>query len=161
MTTQDKNRKLIERFPFLLPHNRWTDEVPEDYDYSYTELDAMPHGWRIAFGEELCEEIREELIQADYLDKYRIAEIKEKYGALCWYDFGCTEKMDREIIPKYAEKSATTCIRCGKPATRITTGWISPYCDNCLPHYNGTPGRSISVEEFLGKSDSDKKGERL
>ena len=82
MTTQDKNRKLIERFPFLLPHNRWTDEVPEDYDYSYTELDAMPHGWRIAFGEELCEEIREELVQADYLDKYRIAEIKEKLRLL-------------------------------------------------------------------------------
>ena len=35
-----------------MPRNRWTGEVPEDYDYSYTELDSMPDGWRKAFGEQ-------------------------------------------------------------------------------------------------------------
>lgn len=29
-----KNKKLIERYPFLMPHDRLTDEVPEDFDYS-------------------------------------------------------------------------------------------------------------------------------
>ena len=50
----ESNHKLIERFPFLIPRNRWTGKVPEDYDYSYTELDSMPDGWRKAFGEQMC-----------------------------------------------------------------------------------------------------------
>lgn len=26
-----------------------------------------------------------------------------------------------------------TCIVCGEPATRMTRGWICPYCDECCP----------------------------
>ena len=85
-SNKESNQKLIERFPFLMPRNRWTGAVPEDYDYSYTELDSMPNGWRKAFGKQMCEDIREELIRAEYLDQYRITQIKEKYGTLCWYD---------------------------------------------------------------------------
>ena len=76
-SNKESNQKLIERFPFLMPRNRWTGEVPEDYDYSYTELDSMPDGWRKAFGEQMCEDIREELVRAEYLDQYRITQIKE------------------------------------------------------------------------------------
>lgn len=78
-SNKESNQKLIERFPFLIPRNRWTGKIPEDYDYSYTELDSMPDGWRKAFGEQMCEDIREELVRAEYLDQYRITQIKEKY----------------------------------------------------------------------------------
>lgn len=142
--TQQRNKKLIEKFPFLLPRNRWTGKVPEDYDYSYTELDAMPKGWRIAFGEQMCQDIKDDLMRTGYLDEYRISQIKEKYGSLRYYDFGCTDKMLHEIIPKYEELSKRTCICCGKPAKWITTGWISPYCDECVPRYE----RKETVEEF-------------
>lgn len=151
-TTKKQNKKLIERYPFLLPHNRLTDRVPDGYDYSYTELDDMPDGWRIAFGEELCEEIRNELLANNCLDKYRIAQIKEKFGKLRWYDFRSTRKIACEIIPKYMERSAHTCIICGKPATRITLDWISPYRDDCLP--KAEPGgskfnsESVPIEEY-------------
>lgn len=145
--TQQRNKKLIEKFPFLLPRNRWTGEVPENYDYSYTELDAMPKGWRIAFGEQMCQDIKDDLVRTGYLDKYRISQVKEKYGRLCWYDFGCTDKMLHEIIPKYEEFSKRTCIRCGKPAKWVTTGWISPYCDECVPECE----RKETVEEFYGE----------
>lgn len=37
------------------------------------------------------------------------------------------------ILDKYENISAKTCICCGQPATRITKGWISPYCDACCP----------------------------
>lgn len=150
--TKEENKALVERFPFLLPHNRWTDKVPEDYDYRFTELDAMPDGWRIAFGEQMCQEIKDALIEIDYLYKYRIAQIKEKYGMLCWYDFGAPQKV-YDIVSKYEDISKQTCMRCGKPATRITTGWISPYCDACLPHYEGKPFQSVLIEEFYDKSD--------
>lgn len=92
----------------------------------------MPHGWRIAFGEQLCSELKAELEKGDILDEYRIWQIKEKYGALRWYDNGNT-KAGYDILSKYEELSARTCITCGKPATRITRGWISPYCDDCCP----------------------------
>lgn len=141
---KEYNKQLVEKYPFLLPRNRWTGEVPKDYDYSYTELDAMPDGWRKAFGEQMCEEIKQELEEKGLLDQYRISQIKEKYGRLCWYDFGCTEKIWTEIIPKYQKLSKRTCIKCGKPATKVTLGWVSPYCDDCCPDFEYT----TSVEEY-------------
>ena len=35
----EENKKLCKEFPFLIPRNRWTGEIPDDYDYTYTELD--------------------------------------------------------------------------------------------------------------------------
>lgn len=148
----NENQALIERFPFLLPRNRWTGEVVPDYDYDYTELDMMPQGWRIAFGKQMCEEIREELVRANYLDKYRIVDIKEKWGILHWYDFGCTDKMMREIIPKYEHLSARTCIKCGKPATKISQSWISPWCDECA---KSIQDRFVSVDEWFKEAKND------
>lgn len=146
--TKDRNRALCERFPFLIPSNRWSgmriteaggggyypgnpSEIP-DYDWEYTELDAMPDGWRKAFGEQMCQEIMDELVANNMLDDYRILQIKEKYNRLRWYDSGFTAH-GFEIIEKYSALSARTCICCGKPATRISCGWIAPYCSECGP----------------------------
>lgn len=127
------NKTLCELYPFLLPRNRWTGKVPEDYDYSYTELDAMPAGWREAFGIELCEEIKLCLdkMKPDVAAKYMITQIKEKYGQLCWYTNFTTEDLER-VMRKYEDLSKRTCIVCGKPAEFITLGWISPYCGDCI-----------------------------
>lgn len=159
-TNKVANQKLIEKFPFLLPRNRGTDRVPENFDYSYTELDSMPDGWRKAFGVQMCEEIREELVRVNYLDKYRITQIKEKFGTLRWYDSGCTERMLHEIIPKYEHLSAKTCIRCGNPATMVSTGWISPYCDACAGNI-GQHERFIPIEEWLDECKDDIASERI
>ncbi len=147
---RERNRELCKRFPFLIPSNRfsgkriteaseggyWPDEpdkIPE-YDYEYTELDDMPIGWRIAFGEQMCQEIMDELVANNIVDNYRIWQIKEKYGELRWYDSGFTKK-GFDIIEKYSELSSRTCIKCGKPATRITRGWIMPVCDDCCDDF--------------------------
>lgn len=174
------NTELVEHYPFLILRNRWTDEVIEDYDPEKdgTELDGMLDGWRIAFGEQMCEEILQELIKWNFLDDYRILQIKEKYGSLRWYDNGhpigtyedeyieipaeeyyeipyeefgekfpydkyyrefgdntvkLHKYIDRcilgDIIDKYEKLSERTCCVCGKPATKISKGWICPYCD--------------------------------
>ena len=155
---KERNRELCRRFPFLIPSNRWSGmkiteavdggywpgdpkEIPK-YDYEYTELDDMPDGWRKAFGEQMCQEIMDELVANDMVDTYRIMQIKEKYGDLRWYDNGFTRK-GFDIIEKYSALSAHTCIKCGKPATRVTTGWIAPYCDECCPSVE----RSVPIEE--------------
>lgn len=101
---------------------------------TYTELDAMPKGWRKKFGIQICKEIKQSLLKAGgrkALNAYRITQIKEKFGSLRWYDYGGTEEMFNTIIPKYEELSRKTCIDCGKPAKYISRGWISPYCEDC------------------------------
>lgn len=166
---KQKNRELCEKYPFLIPHNRWSgmriteaqnggywprdpDAVPE-YDWEYTELDEMPDGWRKAFGEQLCEELKQELLKAggeEALNSYMIVQIKEKFGYLRWYDNGCTEKWYNEILPKYENLSERTCIRCGKPATRISVGWISPWCDDCV---KGIRDNTVSIEEWFKEDE--------
>lgn len=74
------NKSLIEKYPWLYPRYEWSGEKVKDFDYTWTELDAMPDGWREAFGELLCEEIQEELEKYNFADKYSIAQIKEKFG---------------------------------------------------------------------------------
>ena len=130
----EENKKLCGRYPFLIPRDGWTGKPLEDYGYEYTYLDDIPIGWKKAFGVQLCEEIRDLLIEANYLDKYQVVQVKEKYGTLRWYDNGAPESIyDRlqDIIGKYEDISARTCIRCGKPGTMRTIGWVSPWCDDC------------------------------
>jgi hypothetical protein len=99
----------------------------------YTELDAMDPGWRKAFGIQMCKEIRKALLENGwkYLFKYRIMQIKEKWGELRWYDSYSPPGVF-DIINKYEDISRHTCIDCGAPATKMSTGWICPYCDNCI-----------------------------
>lgn len=124
------NKLMIEEFPFLLPRNRWTGSVSNGYDYSYNELEAMPEGWLIVFGYEMICELREELLNLNLLNEYRIMQIKEKFGTLRWYDMGNTKK-GFEIISKYCGQSAKVCQCCGEPATHMTDGWIGYYCEDC------------------------------
>lgn len=94
--TKEDNKRLCERYPFIVPWNLFSGmliteaqhggyypgnptEIP-DYDYDYTLLDNMPDGWNQAFGEQMCEEIREALIEDNDLDRWRIVQLKEKYG---------------------------------------------------------------------------------
>ena len=138
------NKKLCKRYPFLIPRNRWTYKLAWDktnkylMPYSYTELDAMPDGWRRAFGIKMCEEIREELVKYNYLNKYRIAQIKEKFGELRWYDLGIPRNSKIwDIIDKYTELSHHTCMICGRPAETSSDGyWLYTLCDKCKEKIN-------------------------
>ena len=145
---QKKNKELCEKYPFLIPHNRWTDTIPEDYNYEYIELDALEDGWRIAFGEQLCEELKEALIKTNCLDDYRIIQIKEKWGFLHWYSN--TNDEIRRVISKYEEMSKYICKCCGRPATKVSTGWISSYCDVCADKLSRHE-HFVDINEFYKK----------
>lgn len=132
---------------------------------TFTELDAMDDGWRKAFGIQICKELKSQLKKEHYLYKYRITQIKEKYGILHWYDAGHSEAI-RDIIRKYEELSWNTCIVCGKPATKISSefDWISPYCDDCYPKekvvwqekIDGKWVETKEYEEMLKKIEEEK-----
>ena len=130
-----KYKKLCKRYPFLII--RAWDDKPIGFDFTY--LDSMPEGWARAFGKQMCEDIRRVLVKANYLYGYRIMQVKEKYGSLRWYDAGAPSSIYRElqdVIDKYERLSERTCICCGRPATKISLGWISPYCDECAEKFS-------------------------
>lgn len=119
------NKELCKRFPFLA--------YSEDNTFLGTWLDQMPDGWRIAFGIQMCEELKEELLKYDYLNDYKVVEVKEKFGGLRWYDNGSPQDSKvYDIIDNYMELSEKICIICGRPATCYTLGWINPYCRTCV-----------------------------
>lgn len=134
--TQEKIKELIDRYPFLLPRNVWTDEVDEDYDYSYIFPLEIPDGWDKLFFQ-LCEDIRQPLIDADYLDKFRLLQVKEKFNRLEVYNQGVPEAASvvEDIIDKYSMMAGYVCTVCGKPATFETRGYIASYCDDCWKDY--------------------------
>lgn len=129
---KERNRKLCERYPFLKYHSQ--------FGYDLTYLDDMPEGWSDAFGVQMCEELRDILIEGDYLDEYTVFQVKEKYGRLCWYDNGVPEKIwDKYTtwMNKYEKLSGETCVACGKPGKMIYRYWISPWCEDCFRKLHG------------------------
>lgn len=102
---------------------------------TYTELDAMPNGWRKRFGIQFCKELKQAIKETptkDYMRNFRIMQIKEKWGTLQCYVNYSSESVSR-VINKYEYISQFVCINCGKDAVKKTTGWICPYCEDCLP----------------------------
>lgn len=159
-----KNKILCEHYPFLIP-TRWNldtmqYEIPKDYDYTYTELDALPKGWAKAFGEMFCEELREELIKFNALNDYRVEQAKEKYGSMRWYDngtpIGCNTN---EIIDKYSTLSENICAICGKPDVPVTGySWFYPLCKTCYctpTEFYKDRLNSEAVKEFWDEHEKD------
>lgn len=133
------NKELCAKYPFLLPYNALldqdsfeleTDKVDPSFDYDFTMLDFVPDGWKDLFLE-MCEELSSVLKGKENEKTFRFDEIKEKWGELRMYTAGSSQETE-VIIDKYAEKSRKTCIRCGAAATRMSKGWICPYCDKCI-----------------------------
>lgn len=148
---QKFNKDLVKKYPWLIPGRSDEDPIPEDYDYAYTWMDSMPQGWRIAFGDDLLEELDTILRKYECRDSYYIIQIKEKYGGLRWYDDGiCSESYEDygKCMDKYEQLSYNTCIACGKPAEYTTRGWVVPICGDCAQEkYKGQKFDLIKGEE--------------
>ena len=137
---------------------------------SYTELIGMDTGWKKTFGIQMCKEIKHSLIYTfinkenikpynifkyikaylkgiKLLYKYTITDIKSKYGGLRWYTTWDTNGT-REIVDKYESLSYNICYICGKPADYITTGWIDPYCKDCI-----SENQKLNAKQIVRKED--------
>ena len=159
---QLKNWILVNKYPFLIP-KYWNPEtmqyeVDENYKYNFTLLDEMPDGWRKAFGEMMCEEIYNALVECDGLGDYRIEQIKEKFGQLRWYSYPSYEEVER-IIDKYSVLSENICMICGKPDVPMTgTYWTYPICKDCYCTPNDYVKGDMTDEElkqFYDEHESD------
>lgn len=100
-------------------------------------LSEVPEGWKKKLIPDMCREIKAALKNAGIpMSDYHVFQTKEKYGSLRWYDVGGCDEIDA-IIHKYDKLSSRTCCGCGKPATKISKGWICPWCDECAEEIGG------------------------
>lgn len=60
--------------------------------------------------------------------KYRVKQVKEKFGTLRFY-MGIAHDGIRAAIDRAEQESAQTCEDCGKPGKVRSGGWISVLCD--------------------------------
>ena len=148
--TPEVNKLLVERYPFLMPRNAWTGKIVEDYDYSYTLFDMIPKGWRSGFGIEFIEKLRNACVEADFLDKLLVTQIKEKYGELRFYTNPIPQNICK-IITDYEYLSRYVCIDCGRPAKWVSKNWISPWCDECCKETRAMhPNGFERIETYFG-----------
>ena len=126
-----RNMFLLLRFPFLKVRN---------CGISTTWRDFLPYGWNKAFGIKMFKEFKRILRKAHYVYKYKIFDIKEKWGELRIDDNGVPDKIGEEFyqcVEKYTELSMLYCIHCGEPTCYVTDGWINYICPSCKEHFRG------------------------
>lgn len=122
----------------------WKNDIQVIINGITYELKLLPDGWVKAFISDLRKELADAI--GSYANDFEVFQIKEKYGVMRLYwgwkdrDYTSEEEIDLknittevdEIISKYEKISKNTCVVCGKPATKMTTGWIMPVCDYCF-----------------------------
>lgn len=126
---QLKNKKLVKKYPWLMPRNDWTDKPPKNYDYTWIQW-GWYKGWDKAFGDIFMEELGAAIEKAGQKNTFRIYDWKEKFGELRLY---CNDSGEiSNIISKYEIISQNVCCGCGIEAPMINDGWYCPWCYDCF-----------------------------
>ena len=148
-----RNKKLCKQYPWLIPRNSWTGEIcwiKKPYDH--TELDDMADGWRKAFGDIWCEEMHKALVECNFVDGFRIDQMKEKFGELRCYVNNYAPPIDH-IINAFEVISQHVCIKCGQLDVPIINdyGWYLPLCKKCYEQTAGYISKlnRVSYEDRL------------
>ena len=119
----------------------WHRDIVSELNTRMRDADFLPDGWTSTFIPAMKRDLVDVL--GSYVYDFIILDVKEKYGAMRAYwawadrDYDENEAQDRNeltnkieaIISKYEKISENTCAICGKPATKFTTGWVWPVCD--------------------------------
>lgn len=155
-----RNRKMCKKYPFIIRKRfvgwKGDEEVYKYYHprYAFTELDAIPKGWRTALAVPLCEALLEVCNKHNCPpEKLKLLEIKEKYGGLridaCSVPNEVFEDID-EVLSAFEVISENVCIGCGKlDVPMINGGWISPWCKECYEKVGLKYDENKDPERFI------------
>lgn len=133
---RDRNRELVEGFSLERNENR---EIVAEYPWldigneQLTLLDTLPTGW-YDLVLDMCKELKRELIKYNLVSKYEVAEAKEKWCMLSWYDglddLSPMPSTITDIVCKYEMQSKEVCMMCGRPKPKDQL-----LCDRCMERY--------------------------
>ena len=116
-------KSLTDRFSFYhIP-----DENIDDLFCSFDFLNV----WYTLI-EDMSIDIRN-LIESKYpdIEDFSISYMKEKYGTLRVFSYGCPDDVDY-IISQAENDSEHICEQCGEPSKlRMLGGWVYNRCDKC------------------------------
>lgn len=138
---------LCWRFPFLKYYN-------DRFFYENCYWEMIEDGWRKAFGLQMCRELRAAARRDGILKQFRFSDVKQKYGYLDIHSYGGNDETF-DILLKYEYISFRTCIHCGRRAKYVTSGWILPYCEDCLPEESLGQKEYYKDYEWYGFKQSD------
>ena len=141
INSPDHKRWLLMEYPWLnMDRGEAINYLDIKDDDVFTYIDCAPEGWA-KLCEDLCAELKVLFDSIGFKD-YSLCQVKEKFGSLRWYEgSGVPIKIGDEyskIMRKYEQLSEKTCCVCGAPATKISRGWVCPFCDGCAEKFNGT-----------------------
>lgn len=114
--------------------------------------DAIPYGWKKAFGKQLLKDLRKAWLESGKISFY-FNDIKEKYGTLCLYANQGTEAIYK-VLHHYEHLSQYYCIECGQKAEYVTRGWIQYLCEPCFMDYICSDKFESDTELFKYLSDN-------
>jgi hypothetical protein len=125
---------IKNKFIYKLHHIfKWIDTQILDRIFilpTYNEWEAVEPGWKKAFGKEYLNELRTQLKKDGLLYKFRIMQIKEKWGTFRLYFCNGSDKI-HDIVNKYEHLSWNYCVKCGESSEVVSTGWTLPLCKKC------------------------------
>lgn len=131
---------LTMKYPFIAPRNSTGGMICPFGDYRWcTYFDDVPPGWGKLFidlCDEICRYFDDNDVDVEIQKDFYFTDVKEKYGSLCVYTTPIDTRYYDDImniLDKYEQLSKNVCRRCGAAATKMTTGWIGYYCDDCAP----------------------------
>lgn len=119
------NYFLCLRYPFYKSRNVFDGKFN---GYGFTWYDAIPIGWRKAFGKQFSKDLKKQLKKDNQLKTFRFSDIKEKWGTLHIYTFGCSEEC-WGLLDRYKELSSHYCIECGKKGEIHSEYYSAPLCN--------------------------------
>jgi hypothetical protein len=131
--------EMVQRFPLILSEMRWPSEPLHTFETEALarwgiEINA---GWR-SLMERLLARLEAEIQTqpVDQRDRYRVLQIKEKFGRLTVHLAGSTPAM-HAALQDAEEESIVTCEVCGDAGVlEERHGWWSP---RCKVHETWTP----------------------
>lgn len=152
--TQETLKRLAQKYPWLDVYEPYYETTNGDKCCLWIEF--MPIGWQKRFGLDLIRDLAKAIEEDGLFDAYKIYDVKEKFGRLCWYDNG--GEAVEHVINKYEIKSEHTCVECGDKAKYLSMRWICPYCEKCKKK-NARDGKKFIAMQNTIRNIGEENGE--
>lgn len=168
-----RNYFFVRKYPFWKLTDTWYDFNTCIKDqrkgsksfvvrYSHTWYDDISHGWQVAFGKQLSDELlkvgskfigkpKADGTPTTWPDILSFTQIKQKWGWLELYASAIPE-IDH-VLEKYHFMSTFYCEECGRKSKYMSDGWVQYLCKRCFDkkkrHEHRYYGSDLKIDDYV------------